>query len=465
MSRPSTTTIEQPAPAGLAGRKKAIALIAVVAVAFAVLGLLAFGAIFPPAITISPANGGVDVALDSQIRVFASSFRGEIISVTVTEIALNPIGASLSERPVEGDLVGDSFVPIDGSSLLRADARYEVVVEARLKNFSLTGIESKLVSEQSSFRTIVTPVPLFTTEPQVVEIGEPIVVEFNTPVEKFTYDIQPALTSTMAIDKDSPSRAFIAFDGYEQGQQYQLTISSVTAASGAEMPQPATQVIATTSPLKVVFVPGDGESAVSPSEHPSLTFTEEIRNPEAAESLLTVEPALLGTWEWVEADRVEFKPLETFVQGQQITIHLKGGTEALRGASGSFLREDVSSTFFVKPSKLIDVNLTTQTVSLYDNDVLVKTLICSSGSQATPSLTGTYSVYAKAEELDMRGEGYSAPDVPWVLMFNGDYTIHGNYWATTFGVPSSHGCVGLPVPDAEYLYNWTPIGTIVSIHY
>jgi lipoprotein-anchoring transpeptidase ErfK/SrfK len=50
-------------------------------------------------------------------------------------------------------------------------------------------------------------------------------------------------------------------------------------------------------------------------------------------------------------------------------------------------------------------------------------------------------------------------------MFNGDYTIHGNYWATSFGAPSSHGCVGLPLDEAEYLYNWTPIGTIVSIHY
>ncbi|HDY69332.1 MAG TPA: murein L,D-transpeptidase, partial [Actinobacteria bacterium] len=112
-----------------------------------------------------------------------------------------------------------------------------------------------------------------------------------------------------------------------------------------------------------------------------------------------------------------------------------------------------------------DVNLSAQTVTLYEHNQQVRTMICSSGSKATPSLTGTYAVYAKAEKLDMEGEDYSAPDVPWVLMFNGDYTIHGNYWATTFGVPSSHGCVGLPVTDAEFLYNWAPIGTIVSIHY
>lgn len=463
MSR--ATTIEQQKIAGMATRKKAIILIAVLVVAFAILGLLVIGAVFPPAVTVTPADGSVDVPPDSQLRISASSYRGEITNVTVKETSLDPIGAAVDERVIDGTLVGGTFVPDDGSDLLKPDARYDITVEAKLKNFSLTGIETKNVTENISFRTIVTPVPLFTAEPQVVEVGKPIVIEFNTPIEKFSYDIQPALTTTMKIDEDSPSRAYIDFEGYEQDLQYDLTITSAVAVNGAELPQPVSQKIATTTPLKVIFVPGDGESGVSTGEYPSLNFTEEIRNPELADSLLTIEPATLGSWEWTETDRVEFKPLEPWTQGQQVTIHLRGGTEAFRGASGSFLREDVSSTFNVKPSKLIDVNLSAQTVSLYDNDALVQTFICSSGSMATPSLTGTYSVYAKTEKLDMRGEGYFAPDVPWVLMFNGDYTIHGNYWATTFGVPSSHGCVGLPLPDAEYLFNWAPIGTIVSIHY
>lgn len=463
MSR--ATTIEQQKLAGLATRKKAIIVIAILVVAFLALGLLSFGAMYPPAVQISPPGGSIDVRLDEHLRISSSKFRSDIRSVTVTEVTLNPVGAVLEQREIAGSLINGIFVPDDGSSLFKADCRYDVAVEAELKNFSLTGIESNTVTEELSFRTVVSPVPLFSADAQLVEIDKPIVVEFNTPMEKFSYDIQPALQTTMRIDDDSPSRAYITFDGYEQGLQYDLNITAATAANGVELPQPMTQKIATTSPLKVIFVPGDGESGVSMSEHPSLTFTEAIRNPELAESLLTMEPATLGTWEWTEADRVEFQPLEDWVEGQEVTIFLRGGTEAFRGVSGSFLREDVSSTFNIKPSKLIEVNLSTQTVMLYDNDALVRTMVCSSGSQATPSLTGTYFVYAKADELDMRGEGYSAPDVPWVLMFNGDYTIHGNYWATSFGAPSSHGCVGLPLDEAEYLYNWTPIGTIVSIHY
>jgi lipoprotein-anchoring transpeptidase ErfK/SrfK len=231
------------------------------------------------------------------------------------------------------------------------------------------------------------------------------------------------------------------------------------------MLKPYTQKITTTNPLKIFFTPGDGESGVSLSTRPTLTFSEDIKNPEIVESILSFDPQVLGGWDWVAPDQIEFKPLADWTQGQKITIRVKGGTEAFRGVSGSYLRQDVESSFTAKPSKQIDVNLTEQKVYLYDNDKLVRTMICSSGSQATPSLTGTYSVYAKAEKLDMRGEGYVAPNVPWVLMFNGDYTIHGNYWSTTFGTPTSHGCVGLPLGEAEYLFNWTPMGTIVSIHY
>jgi lipoprotein-anchoring transpeptidase ErfK/SrfK len=46
----------------------------------------------------------------------------------------------------------------------------------------------------------------------------------------------------------------------------------------------------------------------------------------------------------------------------------------------------------------------------------------------------------------------------------GGYYVHGVYWHNDFGFPVSHGCVTLGVPDAEWLYNWTPAGTPVWIH-
>ncbi|MCB0174853.1 MAG: L,D-transpeptidase, partial [Anaerolineae bacterium] len=33
------------------------------------------------------------------------------------------------------------------------------------------------------------------------------------------------------------------------------------------------------------------------------------------------------------------------------------------------------------------------------------------------------------------------------------------------GTPMSHGCVNLPIPAAEWLFNWANVGTKVVTHY
>lgn len=461
----TATPAQQTGFAKLAVRRRALIVIALTLVGLAFLGYLSLASLFPPSIKVSPDNGSKDISIENNLQISTSWMRGKINNVLVKEISLDPLGSPIGEKEVDGRLEGDVFVRNDGESTLKPDSRYEVTVEGVLTELTLSGPKQKAVTERITFQTITTPAPIFTKETQTVPIGEPIIVEFNTPVETFVYKIEPELKSTSRIDDNNPSRALITFDGYEQGMEYSLTVTGATSDNGASLLHPYSQKITTTKPLKIFLVPGDGESGVNLSERPTLTFSEEIKNPEVAESILSFDPQILGAWDWIAPDKIEFKPLSNWTQGQKVTIRIKGGTEAFRGVSGSFLRQDVESSFTAKPSKMIEVNLTEQKVYLYDNDQLAKTMICSSGSLATPSLTGTYAVYAKADKLNMRGEGYDAPNVPWVLMFNGDYTIHGNYWSSNFGTPTSHGCVGLPLNDAEYLYNWTPIGTIVSIHY
>lgn len=443
-------------------RKTAVILLTPLAVL--VVAYIFLSSLLPAQVKVRPETGSRDVPVDTSILISASWMRGSISNVTVKETKLDPLGNPIESAVINGKLEDGAFVTSDGKPPLKPDSRYDVTVEGRLTEFTMTGPRRRDVTENITFHTIVTPAPIFTKDTQVVPMDEPIVVEFNTFIKSFQYEMSPELPTTMKIDEGNPTRALISFEGYEQGQKLQLTVTDVEAENGSRLQHSYSQTIVTTDPLKVTFVPGDGEAAVNLASRPTLTFSEAIRNQDSFESLVSVEPATLGGWDWVDEKTVEFKPLHDWVKGTEVTIRLKGGPEGLRSESGSFLRQDVESSFTTKPSKMIDVNLTTQTLTLYDNDQKVKSFLISSGSKATPSLTGTYAVYHKAEKVDMQGEGYSAPNVPWVIMFNGDYTIHGNYWATTFGVPSSHGCVGMPVADAEYVYNWTPIGAIVSIH-
>jgi lipoprotein-anchoring transpeptidase ErfK/SrfK len=113
----------------------------------------------------------------------------------------------------------------------------------------------------------------------------------------------------------------------------------------------------------------------------------------------------------------------------------------------------------------IDVDLSQQRVYAYSGDTLVNSFVVSTGTWQTPTVTGKYKVWIKLRSSDMSGPGYYLPDVPYVMYFYKGYGIHGTYWHNNFGTPMSHGCVNLTIPDAEWLYNFSSVGTVVNVHY
>jgi hypothetical protein len=123
--------------------------------------------------------------------------------------------------------------------------------------------------------------------------------------------------------------------------------------------------------------------------------------------------------------------------------------------------------------KFIDIDLSKQYLTAFDGSTVAFQGYVSSGRAGHETPTGIYSIFEKLLTDDMRGPDpalpggeYFQPDVPYVMYFaGGGYAIHGVYWHNNFGVPMSHGCVGLPVGSSAFLYDWAPIGTTVYIHY
>jgi len=113
----------------------------------------------------------------------------------------------------------------------------------------------------------------------------------------------------------------------------------------------------------------------------------------------------------------------------------------------------------------IEVNLTQQMAYAYEGQTLVNTFVISSGVAEHLTVTGSYHVYERHIKGNMWGPGYFLPDVPYIMYFYKGYSLHGTYWHNNFGTPMSHGCVNLSIPDAEWLYSWSTIGTLVKIHY
>jgi lipoprotein-anchoring transpeptidase ErfK/SrfK len=116
-------------------------------------------------------------------------------------------------------------------------------------------------------------------------------------------------------------------------------------------------------------------------------------------------------------------------------------------------------------ARWIDVNLSTQSVYAYEGDTVINSFVVSTGTWMTPTVTGKYKIWIKFKSTSMSGPGYFLPNVPYVMYFHKGYGLHGTYWHNNFGTPMSHGCVNLRTSDAEWLYNWSSVGTVVNVHY
>ncbi|MGM7697677.1 L,D-transpeptidase [Microbacterium sp. A84] len=113
----------------------------------------------------------------------------------------------------------------------------------------------------------------------------------------------------------------------------------------------------------------------------------------------------------------------------------------------------------------VDLNLSTQTVTLYENETVIERWPVSTGLPNTPTPTGNFTVFGYTSIQDMVGNDYVTPDVPWNTWFAPDIAFHGAYWHENFGQQMSHGCVNMPVWQAEYVYEWTAMGTQVAVHW
>jgi lipoprotein-anchoring transpeptidase ErfK/SrfK len=129
-------------------------------------------------------------------------------------------------------------------------------------------------------------------------------------------------------------------------------------------------------------------------------------------------------------------------------------------ASFNLTREQI-----VGEGRWIDIDIGAQRVTAYEGETEVRSFLVSTGTRTYPTVIGQYRVYTKLYATDMAGPGYYLPDVPYTMYFYRGYAIHGTYWHSNFGTPMSHGCVNLYTPDAQWLFDFASIGTLVNVHY
>jgi lipoprotein-anchoring transpeptidase ErfK/SrfK len=118
----------------------------------------------------------------------------------------------------------------------------------------------------------------------------------------------------------------------------------------------------------------------------------------------------------------------------------------------------------VADDRWIDLDLSEQRVTVYEDRKPVYQTLVSTGLPSTPTPTGQFRIWIKLRYDDMSGPDYYLEDVPYVMYFYQGYGFHGVWWHGNFGTPMSHGCVNLPNGADEWLFEWADVGTLVNIH-
>jgi LysM repeat protein len=141
-----------------------------------------------------------------------------------------------------------------------------------------------------------------------------------------------------------------------------------------------------------------------------------------------------------------------------------GGQVDLSGYAAAVGYTPASPTIF--SGRQVVVDLSDSRVYAYQDGVLVRDVLVSTGLPATPTVVGDFKVYTKYESQAMSGPGYYLPGVPYVMYFYQGYALHGTYWHSNWGRPMSRGCVNMPTEEAMwFFYNFVDIGTPVRVQY
>lgn len=119
----------------------------------------------------------------------------------------------------------------------------------------------------------------------------------------------------------------------------------------------------------------------------------------------------------------------------------------------------------------VDVNLSTQLVTLHSSEGPAFQFTTSSGKDLFETPPGSFYVNRKVKSERMTGlwgtqEFYDISNIYNTVYFTWQgHAFHYAYWHDDFGKRRSHGCLNMRLPDSAFTYDFCQVGTRIDIHY
>lgn len=179
-----------------------------------------------------------------------------------------------------------------------------------------------------------------------------------------------------------------------------------------------------------------------------------------------------GTWSWVNDREVHYRPKTWWKSGTKVKV--RADLKSVNAGNGKYGQESISTNFTVGKKVHTKVNLNTDTAKVYVDGKRRKKIPISAGKPGDATRSGTTLIMEKHTNYRMTSESVgkpsSGPDsydlrVAYALRItNSGEFLHSAPWNSGyFGKTNqSHGCTGMSVADAKWIYKHVPIGSPVT---
>jgi lipoprotein-anchoring transpeptidase ErfK/SrfK len=413
--------------------------------------------------------------------------------------------------PIAGTLSNRRFL---ARGVLRPDARYTVTATVAVPQDNGPQGAVTEQTETISFATQTTPRIVGVT-PTVVGPGKAAVVTFDQPASHVSA-VGPVSTHL----SDSGDSVALTPQSYHQGQTFSvsLTATNIHGVTGegqlarfqalggpsvSTYPDDGSTNMGVGVPLTVTLTkspadPADfaGHFTVTADVTATLTTPVPATFPAPGDVTGTPQPDLCIKYApaaaaasvpvaptWVSPTMLRLVPKTPDGYWPPSTkVNLSADIEGVAAQDGSWFSGSVHRSFVTGDKRVIDVDLSAQTLTACRNGTRDNQFPVSTGTSGRDTPTGNYAIYERLRDAEMKsGDNPFAPNyydvkhVPWTQYFHNGIALHGAWWHNNFGHPMSHGCVNVATPtnnrswpqspaNAEYLWRFDNIGDPVIVH-
>ncbi|HEX8779928.1 MAG TPA: L,D-transpeptidase [Nocardioides sp.] len=189
---------------------------------------------------------------------------------------------------------------------------------------------------------------------------------------------------------------------------------------------------------------------------------------------VTSTAAQPGTWHWVNDHEARWRPKTYWQAGTD--VHVDVDVNSLPAGNGIFGQESRSIDFHIGDSVVSKIDVDAHRMRVYVNGGLARTIPISAGKAGWETRSGTKVIIEKhrRKRMDAATIGVDKDDPEYYNLANVQYALRVTYsgeflHAAPWSVGQqgsanvSHGCVGMSLDDAAWLYDLTRRGDVVEV--